>query len=170
MYKGRAPLHFHLSFSSHWYTFYLLIYRLVYSTIYFSTSLVTVRTKTTIENKMSETTERHTHSLYCLGVATIWVFFIILLNKIYITTGEYIFLISISNLTLLALTLMFVSESYNAIESQIYQELPHLELKRCMNCKYLILQLNVSFWVIWQETTWFSSGSLGLYSSVLQLY
>ena len=106
MYKGRAPLHFHLSFSSHWYTFYLLIYRLVYSTIYFSTSLVTVRTKTTIENKMSETTERHTHSLYCLGVATIWVFFIILLNKIYITTGEYIFLISISNLTLLALTLI----------------------------------------------------------------
>ena len=79
-------------------------------------------------------------------------------TKIYITTGEYIFLISISNLTLLALTLMFVSESYNAIESQIYQELPHLELKRCMNCKYLILQLNVSFWVIWQETRWFSLG------------
>ena len=92
MYKGqyreyatlralRAPLHFHLSFSSHWYTFYLLIYWLVYSTIYFSISLVTVRTKTTIENKTSETTERHTHSLYCLGVATIWVFLIILLNQ-----------------------------------------------------------------------------------------
>ena len=42
---------------------------------------MTVRTKTTIENKTSETTERHTHSLYCLGVATIWVFFFILLNQ-----------------------------------------------------------------------------------------
>ena len=110
MYKGqyreyatlcalRAPLHFHLSFSSHWYTFYLLIYWLVYSTIYFSTSLVTVRTKTTIENKTSETTERHTHSLYCVGVATTWVFLSIYWTKIYISTGEYILLISISNLT-----------------------------------------------------------------------
>ena len=109
MYKGqyreyatlralRAPLHFHLSFSSYWYTFYLLIYWLVYSTIYFSTSLVTVRTKTTIENKTSETTERHKHSLYCLGVATIWViFFSFYSTKIYITTGAYILLISINN-------------------------------------------------------------------------
>ena len=111
MYKGRYRnmlrcarcelryISIYQSFSNHWYTFYLLIYRLVNSTIYLSVSLVTVWTKMMIENKTSETTERHTHSLYCVGVATTWVFLSIYWTKIYISTGEYILLISISNLT-----------------------------------------------------------------------
>ena len=111
MYKGRYRnmlrcarcelryISIYQSFSSHWYTFYLLIYRLVNSAIYLSVSLVTVWTKMMIENKTSETTERHTYSLYCVGVATTRVFLSIYWTKIYISTGEYILLISISNLT-----------------------------------------------------------------------
>ena len=150
MYKGqyreyatlralRAPLHFHLSFSSHWYTFYLLIYWLVYSTIYFSTSLVTVRTKTTIENKMSETTERLTHSLYCLGVATIWVFFYHFIEPKFISPQESIFSWSASAIWLYLLWLLCSSQKATTQSN-------HRFIKNC----------HIWNWRgVWTVSTWF---------------